>query len=350
MVGFQRPAEDVKFIHGAILGADNSPPFPKLRIFTLQSQLSSVVRFLSEKFCPSMLHRLTVDVISPMMANDLLKPLGLLARTCKFLTILQILRHEDTGMVRGDTITADTLGHLKDLPRLQLFTIRYAQRLDVSDRELSQIILSCRKLRSFRLFRDPLTMGDGASTLTLNLLSMLADGEGRSELADLFVDVDARNPPSPRPIHGTKTLCLSTLSFGCSITLPTEIGRGRYLPRLRSQQLLSFFKLVTDTSNLQPAHKYAIMNNILKGELEGRAARWKSVSDSLELITVTRRRTDEETQHLRDSILVLKNELDEVKQKLSETTLQGGDQNAAESSTSFEILDDASTGQFWYKR
>ncbi len=92
-------------------------------------------------------------------------------------------------------------GHLKDLPHLQVFTLHYAQRLDVSDRELAQIILSCRKLRSFRLFHDPLTMGDGVSTLTLNLLSMLADGEGRSELADLFVDVDARDPPSPRPIH-----------------------------------------------------------------------------------------------------------------------------------------------------
>ncbi len=46
---------------------------------------------------------------------------------------------------------------------------------------------------------------------------------------------------------------------------------------------------------------------------------------------------------------VLENELDEVKQKLSENTLQDRDQNAAESSNSFEILDDDNTEQFGTK-
>jgi len=340
--------EDVKSIHGAIPGSDTctGPPFPKLRFFSLQSQLSSVTRFLSEKFSPSMLQRLSIDVISPMVAGDLSKLLLLLARKCKSLTTLHILR-QGIGIVRGDTITADTLRHLKDLPRLQVFTLHYAQRLDVSDRELAQIILSCRKLRSFRLFHDPLTMGDGVSTLTLNLLSMLADGEGRSELADLFVDVDARDPPSPRPIH-VQTLCLSTLSFGFSITLPGQISRvAAYLDSVLNK--IRCFRLITNTSILLNPRKSAVMDKTTKEVLEGRAAHWKSVSDSLELITATRRQTDEEIQRLRDSILVLENELDEAKQKLSENTLHDRDENAAESSTSFEILDDDNTEQFGTK-
>ncbi len=273
-----------------------------------------------------------------MMVGDLSNLLQVLARTCKSLTALHILRQEDTGMVRGDTITADALRRLKDLPYLQVFTLHYAQRLDVSDRELAQIILSCRKLRSFRLSRDPLTMGKEVSTLTLDLLSMLADSEDGTTLVELYVDVDARDPPSPRPIH-VQTLCLGTLSFGFSITLPDQISRvAAYLDSVLSK--FRRFMLITDTSMLLNPRKSDIMGNTTKRELEGRATLWKSVSNSLELITATRRRTEEESVHLREKIAMLGKELDEVKRRLVDSTRHDEDSDTIGQSAEIdELLD-----------
>ncbi len=128
-----------------------------------------------------------------------------------------------TWHLEGIRLQPRALKGLKSMTSLETFTLSSTRHFNMSDLELARIILSCRNLRCLRLQRDPLTVTKAeASTLTLNLLSILADsGEGFS-LDELCLDFDIGHPPCPRPLN-SPTLHVGKLLFGYSVLPRSDV-------------------------------------------------------------------------------------------------------------------------------
>lgn len=314
--------EDVRAIDGAVLGGC---PFPSLRFFTLQTQLPSATKFLSTQINLSTLVRLSLDIISHISVDVLSDFLELVAQNCHCMTQLALFRIEDCEDLasRGDPITAEALKGLKSMTSLETFTLSSTRHFNMSDLELARIILSCRNLRCLRLQRDPLTVTKAeASTLTLNLLSILADsGEGFS-LDELCLDFDIGHPPCPRPLN-SPTLHVGKLLFGYSVLPRSDVFKvASFLDSIIDRKSFSMdLGIVSEfrqrrVASIFHGFEFEFEDGETGKELRERRELWNLVSEAMDFISETRARSEEEIMCLQRSNTILRMELDEVKQEL----------------------------------
>lgn len=318
--GASHRLDDVRDIDNSVFRSDLEPPFANLRSLTLQARLSSAIKFLSNRLDLSALVRLSIDAISLVSNKALSGFLDLVALNYPGMKQLDLFRMEDFEDLefQGDPITSEALSSLKHMSSLETFTLSSTRRYGMSDIELARIILSCRKIKCFRLHRDPLTVANDPSTLTLNLLSILADSGEGLDLDELCVDVDARTPPIPRPID-SRTLHVGKLLFGYSALRRLDMFKvasylGSVLHRKANRAFLANLCIISECRWSRITLE-SILDDATKEMLSERKETWKMVFGAVDLTSETRTRSEEEALHLRRSNEILQRELNDAERR-----------------------------------